>query len=209
MCAVHVPPALDDSAIADILSFNPVVAVLGIHDDQARPAAYVPSYLHDAGYRVLGVNPVLAGHRFLGAPIYATLGDLIAAEGPVDLIDVFRRPEALPAHQAELIAAAPRVVWFQLGIRNDAVAAELHGAGITVVQDRCTLADHRRLALGAPRELEESSTRPDAPSSDEFAAAWQASGGNISALARQFGRDRKQIYRWATAAGFRSTPRRS
>jgi predicted CoA-binding protein len=67
-----------------------------------------------------------------------------------DLVDVFRRPDALPAHQAELAACAAPVVWFQLGIRHDTVAAALTAAGKTVIQDRCTLADHRRLGLGAP-----------------------------------------------------------
>ena len=69
--------------------------------------------------------------------------------GGVDLVDVFRRPEDIPPHVDDLIAARPRAVWFQLGIRNDAAARQLAEAGIRVVQDRCTLVEHRRL-IGHP-----------------------------------------------------------
>jgi predicted CoA-binding protein len=138
---------VDDATVRRILSSSPTIAVLGIRDDPSAPGYYVPEYLTGAGYRVLGVNPRLAGTTLFGAPVVASLADL---PGPVDLIDVFRRAEDLPAHTAELIAARAPVVWFQLGIRNDAVARDLAAAGIEVIQDRCTLAEHRRLGLGRP-----------------------------------------------------------
>jgi uncharacterized protein len=130
-----------------ILASSPTVAVLGVHTDPEKPAHYVPAYLHEQGYRILGVNPGLAGQTLFGEPVRAALTEI--AE-PIDLVDVFRRPEALPGHLAEIIAARPRAVWFQLGIRNDDVARQLEAAGIEVVQDRCTLADHRRWGLGRP-----------------------------------------------------------
>jgi predicted CoA-binding protein len=126
---------------------SPTVAVLGMSDDPAKAGYYVAEYLNDVGYRVIGVNPNLAGREQFGNSIVATLAEI--AE-PIDMIDVFRRQELLPAHQAELIAAKPKVVWFQLGIRNDEVARELEKAGIVVVQDRCTMADHQRMRLGKP-----------------------------------------------------------
>ena len=145
---------MDDTRIRQILSTVPTVAVLGISSDPSRAGFYVPEYLHDTGYRVIGVNPNLAGQTLFGETVRATLAEITE---PIDMIDVFRRAEHLPAHTRELIAAKPRVVWFQLGIRNDAVARELESAGIEVVQDRCTLADHQRLRLGAPQRQPSSS----------------------------------------------------
>lgn len=132
---------------SEILSTCPTIAVLGIHDDPARPASYVPAYLHAQGYRILGVNPALAGRTLFGEPVVGSLADLTE---PIDLVNVFRRSELVVNHQAELLACKPRVVWMQLGVRNDAVAAALEAAGIEVVQDACTLAEHRRRGLGAP-----------------------------------------------------------
>jgi hypothetical protein len=124
-----------------------VIAVLGAHHEPSRPAFYVPDYLHEQGYRVTGVNPVLVGRELFGHPVVAKLGDV---EAPVDIVDVFRRSELLPQHVDEILAMSPRpkVVWLQLGIRNEAFAKQLVEAGIDVVQDRCTLADHRRFAIG-------------------------------------------------------------
>jgi predicted CoA-binding protein len=141
--------ASDDDPIRAILGHSPTIAILGIHRAPEKAAFYVPEYLHDEGYRILGVNPTLVGTEMFGEPVHATLAEL--AE-PVDLVDVFRRAEQIPGHVADILAMTPRpkVVWFQLGIRNDDAAAQLEAAGITVIQDRCTLADHQRLKLGAP-----------------------------------------------------------
>jgi uncharacterized protein len=139
---------MDRDRIRTILETSPTVAVLGLHRDPFKPAHYVPQYLHAQGYRILGVNPDLAGEVWFGEPVVPTLADL---REPVDLVDVFRRPSHLPAHLPDLIACRPRVVWLQLGIRHDEVARQLEAAGIEVVQSRCTLADHQRLGLGRPR----------------------------------------------------------
>lgn len=137
-----------DQEIARVLRATKTIAVLGVHHEASRPAFYVPEYLHARGYRILGVNPVLAreGRALFGEPVRGSLVDL---DEVVDMIDVFRRPELLPGHLDEILGMKhrPRVVWLQLGIRNDAFAAHLQAEGIDVVQDRCTLADHRRLGL--------------------------------------------------------------
>lgn len=123
------------------------IAVLGAHSDPARAACYVPEYLQRQGYSIYPVNPMLVGQTLCGRPVVARLTDVAA---PVDLVDVFRRPEALAAHVDEILAAVRpgTLVWFQLGIRNDDLARRLSDAGLDVVQDRCTLADHRAWGIG-------------------------------------------------------------
>jgi predicted CoA-binding protein len=134
----------DDAGLARILREAKTVAVLGAKAQPQEPAHYVPAYLQARGYRVIPVNPILAGQPILGETVLATLADLTE---PVDVIDVFRRPEFLPGHAREILALPwrPRVVWFQLGIRHDGAAGELARAGIDVVQDRCMMPEHRRL----------------------------------------------------------------
>jgi predicted CoA-binding protein len=141
---------MQDAQLKEILAGSPTIAVLGIHHAAEKAACYVPDYLHDAGYRILGVNPTLVGRVMFGEPVRATLAEL--AE-PVDVVDVFRRGERIGDHVEDILAMAPRprVVWLQLGIRNDDAAHILEASGITVIQNRCMLADHQRLGLGAPR----------------------------------------------------------
>ena len=136
-----------EADIRRVLSEARTVAVLGAHLDPGKPAHYVPDYLSAQGYRVLPVNPVFAGRTLWGQTVRGTLAEL---GEPVDVVDVFRRAELLPPHLPDILAMSPRpgLVWMQLGIRNDAVARQLTAAGIEVVQDRCTLADHRRFGLG-------------------------------------------------------------
>ena len=136
------------TGIRDVLSRARTIAVLGAHHQPSRPAFYVPDYLHAQGYRVVPVNPTLVGTTLWGEPVRATLAEI---GEPIDLVDVFRLAELLPGHLADLLQMKPlpRVVWLQLGIRNDAFAKALIAAGIDVVQDRCTLADHRAMGLGA------------------------------------------------------------
>ena len=141
--------SINDARLREILATSPTIAVLGIHHEPEKAAFYVPEYLHDEGYRIIGVNPRFAEQTLFGEPVRATLAEI--AE-PIDLVDVFRRAELIPRHVEDILAMKPRpkVVWFQLGIKNDDAAKILEAAGITVVQNRCTLADHQRLGLGAP-----------------------------------------------------------
>lgn len=137
------------SDVRPLLERCRVVAVLGATDRQGRAGHYVGRYLASQGYVVLPVNPVKVGITLFGHPVKSSLQDL---DQPVDMVDVFRRADHLEAHVDEILGMRPRpaVVWFQQGIRHDAVAERLRAAGIEVVQDRCTLADHRALGLGRP-----------------------------------------------------------
>lgn len=135
----------DEAGIAAIVRGLRRVAVLGIKTaERAGEAAYyVPEYLVGAGVEVVPV-PVYypEATEILGAKVVRRVVDA----GPVDLVDVFRRPRDVAAHVDDLIAARPKTVWLQLGIRDDASAERLARAGIQVVQDRCLLVDHRRYA---------------------------------------------------------------
>lgn len=135
-----------EGEVRQVLESARTIAVLGAHASMARPAAYVPSYLKGVGYRVIPVNPRFAGQTILGEVVRARLADI---SEPVDIVDVFRRSEDVPAHVDDILAMRPlpKVVWLQMGISNDDAAAALIAAGIDVVQDRCTLADHRRFGL--------------------------------------------------------------
>lgn len=136
-----------ESDIRRALDDAKVVAVLGAHTEDHRAAFYVPDYLHEQGYRILPVNPNLVGQTLWGEPVRASLADLDEA---VDIVDVFRNSRHLVGHTVDFLrmAPAPKVVWFQLGVRSDEVAAVLSRSGIDVVQDRCTLADHKHWGLG-------------------------------------------------------------
>jgi hypothetical protein len=138
----------DDEGLRRILRETRTIAVLGAKAEPFAPAHYVPAYLLERGYRILPVNPLLAGHRLFGVPVVGRLADL--PETP-HLIDVFRRPEYLPGHAEEILALRepPSVVWFQLGIRHDGAAERLARGGLRVVQDRCMMPEHRRLLRAA------------------------------------------------------------
>lgn len=135
----------DDAGVRRTLMDCHRLAILGIKPASraSQPAFFVPEYLQKAGYVILPV-PVYypAAQTILGENVYRRLVDV---PPPIDMVVVFRRPEDIPAHLPDVIEARPRYVWFQTGIRNDEAARTLEGAGIAVVQDRCTMADHRRL----------------------------------------------------------------
>jgi uncharacterized protein len=135
-----------DEGIAEILRDTRRVAVLGIKTEaQAGQAAfYVPEYLHAAGLDVVPV-PVYYPDvtSILGKPVYRTVAGI---PEPVDLVNVFRRSQDVLPHVDDILAAKPKAVWMQSGIRNDDAARRLSEAGIKVVQDRCLMVEHRRLA---------------------------------------------------------------
>jgi predicted CoA-binding protein len=136
----------DEARIAELLRSTRRVAVLGIKTEEqsGQPAFYVPKYLADAGVEVIPV-PVYFPEvtTILGHKVYRRVAEV---PGPVDIVDVFRRSKDVAAHLEDLLAAKPRSVWLQLGIRDDVTAETLARAGILVVQDRCLMVDHERFA---------------------------------------------------------------
>lgn len=138
------PELSNDEELKRIYESASTIAVVGAHPDSEKPAHYVPAYLQERGYRILPINPGYEGQELWGEPVRATLTEL---EEAVDVVDFFRRSEALPDHIDEILAMEPRptVVWLQQGIRKDEFARTLIEAGIDVVQDRCMYANHERL----------------------------------------------------------------
>jgi predicted CoA-binding protein len=134
--------------IARILRATRRIAVLGMKTEAQRhkPAFSVPEYMARAGYDIVPV-PVYYPEvtAILGRTVYRAVSDV---PGPIDMVNVFRRAADIPPHVPDILGARPRVVWFQLGIVNDAAAETLARAGIQVVQDRCLLIEHRRLPQG-------------------------------------------------------------
>ena len=130
--------------IRELLERTRRIAVLGVKSPESgQPAYYVPDYAHRAGYEMIPVPVYYPEMRELfGSPVYRTLA---AIPGDIDLVNVFRRSESIPPHVDDILAKHPRAVWFQSGIRNDAVAERLAREGIDVVQDRCLLVELRSI----------------------------------------------------------------
>jgi predicted CoA-binding protein/predicted lactoylglutathione lyase len=133
-----------DSYIRGILSEVKSLAVVGASANSVRPSFFVMKYLIDKGYTVFPVNPGQAGKTILGQTAYARLADL---PQPVDMVDVFRAADAVPGIVEEVLAlkVRPKVVWMQLGVRDDRSAARLEDAGIQVVMNRCPKIEYARL----------------------------------------------------------------
>lgn len=135
----------NNAGIHALLRETRTVAVLGIKTEaQAnQPAFYVPRYLQTAGFQVIPV-PVYYPKAtvILGQPVFRKLVDI---PNTIDLVNVFRRSQDIPPHVEDILAAKPKAVWFQSGIRNDAAAETLAKAGIKVVQDLCIMVEHRYL----------------------------------------------------------------
>ena len=135
----------DTKSIQEIIRDTKTIAVLGIkpesHSDQ--PAHYVPAHMAAAGFDIIPV-PVYYPEitQIMGKNVYRKLTDI---GRQVDMVNVFRRPRDIPQHVDDIIAAKPKSVWFQLGIRNDEAAQKLAEAGIKVVQDRCLMVEEGRM----------------------------------------------------------------
>lgn len=129
--------------VADVLRHSKRVAVLGIKPESRShaPAHYVSAYLQRAGYEIVPV-PVYYPDvtEILGEPVYRAVSEV---PGEVDLLVVFRKSRDVAGHIDDIIAKKPGAVWMQLGIRNDEAAERFAEAGIDVVQDRCTMIEHR------------------------------------------------------------------
>ncbi len=133
-----------DDLIRNLLEDVKTIAVVGASPNPARPVYGVMQYLLRHGYRVIPVNPGQGGKEILGQRVYERLADI---PEPVDLVDVFRRQEALAGVVDESLALSPKpkAIWMQLDLRDDAAAAKAEAEGLTVIMDRCIKIDHAAL----------------------------------------------------------------
>ncbi len=132
-----------DAYIRSILETARTIAFVGASANASRPSYLAMTYLKAKGYRIIPVNPGQAGKEILGQKVYASLADI---EEPVDIVDIFRAPEAAPAIVREAIAIGAKVVWMQLGVRNDEAAKLAEDAGLKVVMNRCPKIEYGRLS---------------------------------------------------------------
>ncbi len=135
---------MNDTDIKAVLDRVKAIAVIGFSANPARPSHGVARFLQAQGYRIVPVNPGLAGQVHLGETVYATLADVPDA---VDMVDVFRQSDAVPQIVADALARWPAldVLWLQLGVRHDAAAEQARAAGVTVIADRCPKIEYARL----------------------------------------------------------------
>lgn len=132
---------LSDAEIRELLGGARTVAVVGMSDDPERDSYGVASFLQRQGYKIYPVNPKLS-EPVLGEEPYASLRDI---PEKIDIVDIFRRSDAVPPIVAEAIALGAGAVWMQLTVVNEAAAAQAEAAGLKVVMNRCIAVEHRRL----------------------------------------------------------------
>lgn len=135
---------LSDAELIDIFEKTGTIAVVGFSMNPARPSHYVSEFLVSKGYRVVPVNPGHAGKEVLGSKVYASLADI---EEPVDMVDIFRRSEAVPEVVEAVLRDLPtaKTIWMQLGVMHPAAAEQARAAGLRVAMNRCPKIEYPRL----------------------------------------------------------------
>lgn len=139
-------PLTSDQDIADLLAHTRTIAMVGASDRPDRASYGVMQFLQSRGYRVLPVNPQITGEHVHGEYVWRELSQI---GEPIDLVDIFRRPEAAGEAIDAAIAAGAKAVWMQLGVINEEAAARAEAAGLKVVMDRCPKIEIPRLGLPA------------------------------------------------------------
>jgi predicted CoA-binding protein len=134
-----------DAYIRDILKTTKTLALVGASANPARPSFIVLKYLSERGYKVIPVNPGLAGQKILGREVVANLRDI---REPLDMVEIFRNSQAAGpiVDEALTLVPLPKVIWMQLSVRNDEAAARAEAAGIRVVMNRCPKIEFGRLS---------------------------------------------------------------
>ena len=133
---------MNDEAVRQLLLDTKVIAVVGLSANPDRASNQVAWYLHHQGYRLFGVNPQCPEPDVFGIPMVESLDQV---PEPIDVVDVFRRPEHTPPVARDAVAAGARALWLQLGITSPEARAIAEAAGLAYVEDRCLKVDHGRL----------------------------------------------------------------
>ncbi|MEM9787493.1 MAG: CoA-binding protein [Pseudomonadota bacterium] len=133
-----------DSFLRNVLERTKTIAVVGVSANPVRPSYYVARYLGLKGYRVIPVNPGLMGETLLGEMVYADLSEI---PDDVDMVDIFRRSEAVPPIVDAALARWPdlQTIWMQIGVEHAGAAARAEAQGVDVIQDRCPKIEYQRL----------------------------------------------------------------
>ncbi len=141
------PMNYPDTLIKSILRSVKTIAMVGASGNEIRPSYFAMMYLLNKGYKIIPVNPGLAGKTILGQTVYASLKDVPA---PVDMVDIFREAKYAPQIAREAVAEKDRLgvkyLWMQLGVVSDEARAIAEGAGLTVIMDRCPKIEHGRFS---------------------------------------------------------------
>jgi len=137
-------PLTNDHDIADLLINARVIAMIGASDRPSRPSYGVMKFMQDHGYRVIPINPQITGEHVHGEFVWRELSQI---GEPIDIVDIFRRPQAAGEAVDEAIAAGAKAVWLQLGVINEVAAAKAEAAGLKVVMNRCPKIEIMRLGL--------------------------------------------------------------
>ncbi|MGJ8544944.1 MAG: CoA-binding protein [Sulfitobacter sp.] len=133
-----------DKLLKEVLTRTKRIAVVGVSANEIRPSYYVARYLAIKGYQVIGVNPGIAGQMLFGHKVVADLGEI---EGGVDMVDIFRRSDAVPPIVDQALGLFPALgtIWMQIGVQHAQAAAQAEARGVTVIQDRCPKIEYQRL----------------------------------------------------------------
>jgi predicted CoA-binding protein len=137
-------PLTSDEDIAELLTNARTIAVVGASDRPSRPSYGVMKFLQDHGYRILPVNPQITGEHVLGEFVWRELAQIGV---PIDIVDIFRRPDAAAEAVQQAIFVGAKAVWMQIGVINEEAAAKAESAGLKVVMDRCPKIEIGRLGL--------------------------------------------------------------
>ena len=137
-------PLTSDEDIAELLTNARTIAMIGASDRPSRPSYGVMKFLQAHGYRVIPVNPQITGEHVHGEYVWRELGQI---GEPIDIVDIFRRPQAAGEAVDQAIEAGARAVWLQLGVINEVAAAKAEAAGLKVVMNRCPKIEILRLGL--------------------------------------------------------------
>ena len=137
-------PYYSYSQLKNILSQTQRIAMVGVSVNPVRPSYFVARYLSLKGYEILPINPMAAGQTLLGQKVLSSLSEI---SGDVDMVDIFRRSEAVPDIVDEALALFPnlRTIWMQIGVEHPQAAAKAEAAGVVTIQNRCPKIEHQRL----------------------------------------------------------------